>query len=90
MWTILKKVLLNLLQYCFCFVFFWSFGHKACGIPAPQQGIEPAPPALEGEVPTTGPMSYKFNGCIIFPKDSLGNALVTLWIHYASVWIIAE
>ena len=28
------------------------FGHKACGILAPQSVIEPAPPALEGEVLT--------------------------------------
>ena len=30
-----------------------SFGHKACGILAPQSVIKPAPPALEGEVLTT-------------------------------------
>ena len=48
------KSLLNLLQYCFCFMF-WFFGHEACGILAPWTGIEPAPPALEGEVLTTGP-----------------------------------
>ena len=47
------KSLLNLLQYCFCFIF-WFFGHKACGILAPRTGIEPAPTALEGEVLTTG------------------------------------
>ena len=34
---------------------FWFFGPEACGILAPQPGIEPAPPALEGEVLTTGP-----------------------------------
>ena len=34
---------------------FWFFGHKACGISAPQPGIEPAPPALEGKVLTTEP-----------------------------------
>ena len=28
----------------------WSFGHKACGILVPPPGMEPAPPALEGEV----------------------------------------
>ena len=33
---------------------FWFFGCKACRILAPQSGIEPAPPALEGEVLTTG------------------------------------
>ena len=34
---------------------FWFFGPGACGILAPQPGIEPAPPALEGKVLTTGP-----------------------------------
>ena len=39
---------------------FWFFGHEVCGILAPRPGIEPvppaleAPPALEGEVLTTG------------------------------------
>ena len=34
---------------------FWFFGLKACGILAPWPGIEPASPALEDEVLTTGP-----------------------------------
>ena len=34
---------------------FWLFGHEACGISAPQEGIKPSPPALEGEISTTGP-----------------------------------
>ena len=29
---------------------FWFFGCEACGILAPWPGIEPTPPALEGEV----------------------------------------
>ena len=33
---------------------FRFFGHKACGILAPWPGIEPALPALEGEVLTAG------------------------------------
>ena len=32
---------------------FWFFGCEACGILAPRPGIEPVPPALEGEVLTT-------------------------------------
>ena len=36
MWTIFK-VLLNLIQYCFCFMFLF-FGCVACGILAPQPG----------------------------------------------------
>ena len=51
----LKKSLLNSLQYCLCFMF-WLFGRKACGILTPLLGIKPAPPALEGEVFTTGPL----------------------------------
>ena len=34
---------------------FWFFGHEACGISAPRPGMQPAPPALEGEVLTSGP-----------------------------------
>ena len=30
---------------------FWFSGHEAGGILAPQAGIEPTPPALEGEMP---------------------------------------
>ena len=33
---------------------FWVFGCEACGILSPQTGIEPAPPALEGKILTTG------------------------------------
>ena len=42
------KNLYNVLQYCFC-VIFWFF---ACGILAPQPGIKPIPSGLE--VLTTG------------------------------------
>ena len=51
MWTIFK--LLNLLQYCFCFVF-WFFDCEACGSIVPPPGFESAPPTLEGKVLTTG------------------------------------
>ena len=34
---------------------FWFFGREACEILAPQPGIEPAPPALEGKALTAGP-----------------------------------
>ena len=33
---------------------FWCFGHETCEILALQPGVEPAPPALEGELSTTG------------------------------------
>ena len=33
---------------------FWFFDQEACGILAPWPGIKPTPPAMEGEVLTTG------------------------------------
>ena len=54
MWTTVFKSLLNLLQYCFCFIL-WLFGCEARGALATGPGIEPTPPALEGKVLTTGP-----------------------------------
>ena len=56
--------LLYLLQYCFCFLLFDFFAHKACGILAPQLGLEPTPPALEGEVLITRP-PQKFLHCLL-------------------------
>ena len=43
----------NLLQHCFCFVF-WFFGFEAWGILAPWPGIEPLSAASKGKVLTTG------------------------------------
>ena len=53
MWTIFKVFIefVTILLLCYVFGFFWP---EACGILAPRPGIEPAPPALEGEVLTTG------------------------------------
>ena len=47
------KSLLNFSQYYFCFMF-WFFGHETYGVLAPWPLMESAPPALEGEVLTTG------------------------------------
>ena len=47
------KSLLNLLQYCFHFMFCF-FGCKASGISAPWLGTKLTLPVLEGEVLTTG------------------------------------
>ena len=43
---------------------FWFFGLEACGILAPRPGIEPAPPALEDEVLTTGPPGKSLKYCL--------------------------
>ena len=49
---------------------FWFFGHKTCGILAPWPGIEPAPPALEGEALTTEPSG---KSCQMFSMYILSN-----------------
>ena len=57
------KSLLILLQYCFCFIFGVFFGQETHGILVSWPGMEPAHPALEGEILTTGPIG---NALILF------------------------
>ena len=45
----LLKSLMNLLQYCLCFMFCF-FGPEVCGILVPWPGIEPTSFVLEGKV----------------------------------------
>ena len=51
------------------------FGHKTCGILAPQPGIEPVPSALEGKVLTTRPpgkfLKISFKRCLWMCISSL-------------------
>ena len=74
------KSLLNLLQYCFCFMF-WFFGREGCGILAPRQGIEPIPPALKGEVLTTGPPGKSLSPSVL--TQALVNYLLPILLHFA-------
>ena len=53
MWPILN-VFIEFVTILLLFYIFGFFGHKACGILAHWTGIKPTPPALKGEVPTTG------------------------------------
>ena len=79
------KSLLNLLQHCFCFMF-WFFGHEQHEILAPQPGLKRAPPVLEGEVLTTGPpekplsLSFLCPRCPHFPV-SLSRASTCSWLN---------
>ena len=51
---------------------FWFFSCEALGILAPQPGVEPSPPTLEGEVLTTGlPGKSQDLFCFVFHKTSL-------------------
>ena len=49
------KSLLNLLQYCFCFLCFGFLVIEACGVLVPPPGIRPTSPAFGRQSLTTGP-----------------------------------
>ena len=60
---------------------FWFFGLEACGILAPQPGIEHTLPSLEDEVLTTGPPgNWIFNFVYILISLNLKtNAQFSYW-----------
>ena len=74
--------LLNLLKYCFCFLF-WSFDHKACWILAPWPGIKPTSAVLEGEVLTTGPPGKSPNQFLSLRVVTSNQALLLLPVALA-------
>ena len=61
-------VFIEFVTNCLCFMV-WFFGYKPYGIPALQPGIEPTPPTLESEVPTTEPPE-KSHDCVLFEQIS--------------------
>ena len=64
------KFLLNLLQYCFCFlVCCCFFNPNACGMLSPRPATKLAAPALESELLTTGPPG-EFPGFLLGGADS--------------------
>ena len=60
---------------------FWYFGGETCGIIAPQPGIEPVPPALEGKVLITRPLGKPL---YIFLIDITINTLVLSFWFFLS------
>ena len=80
MWTIFK--VLHLLQYCFCSLFGFF---EACRISAHQLKIKPAPPALEGEVLTTGPSEKSLLRMSSFPSLG-GHAHTRAW--EGNCWVL--
>ena len=75
---VFQKSLLNLLQYCFSFMFcfFWPRG---IWILAHRPGIELTPPALEGEVLTTGPSRKSPEGIFDTGRQRLPQTLYCYW-----------
>ena len=60
---------------------FWFFGRETCRILAPQLGMKPIPPALEGKVLATGlpgkSKSWDFN--LGYPAVGNGGGLFEKW-----------
>ena len=87
MWTIFK--VLNLLQYCVCFSF-WCFGWEVCRILASWPGMEPAPPALEGELLTLdcqeSPQLLVFN--CMYPLLGFGYSLSLSFSRNVCVFLL--
>ena len=52
--TSFLKAFIEFVAIVFLFYVLFFFGHEACGILAPQPGMESTPPALEDVVLTTG------------------------------------
>ena len=84
------KSLLNLLQYCYCFMFSCFFGCKTCGILAPWPGIEPAPPVLEGKVLTTGPPGKSLTKVLFFFLIFFFFLIATLFIYFWLCWVFGS
>ena len=67
---------------------FWYFGHEACGILAPQIGIESAPPALEGKVLNIGLqgsppiLNQVFFVCVLSHISCLDSLAITSYWKY--------
>ena len=75
LYLFIKKSLLNLLQYCFCFGFLAT--RQACEILTPWPGMEPTLSALGDEVWTTGPPG-KSPDLNLFWFYSLNNTFVRI------------
>ena len=81
---------------------FWFFGRKAGGILTPRLGIEPTPPALEGEVLTTGLpgkslelLYYFLNQISIIKKywnfmpnscETIPVSWIIIFLHFEHIW----
>ena len=87
------KPLLNLLQYCFWFMFCFC-SCKPCGILISKPGIKPTCPALEGEVLTTGPQKkslYKASYFNSFWPILLGqSAKALIWSNLLMLFSISS
>ena len=59
---------------------FWFFGPKARGILAPLPGIDPVPPALEGDVLTTGPPGKSLDYLFFFNSYFIYLFIYLFWL----------
>ena len=78
----------TILLLCFSvLLFIFFFGQEACRILALPQRMEPPPPALEGEVLTTGPPGKSFavpfmgtlHGCSLWSPQSISPRALSPW-----------
>ena len=70
-----------MLQYCFCFMFCF-FGPETCGILVLQTGVESTPPALEGEVLTTGLPGKSLSRLLLTPLNLAAPEPAVWWAEF--------
>ena len=84
MWTIFK-VFIEFVTILLLLFILGSFGHNTFGSLAPQPGIEPLSPALEGQVLTTGLPGKCLNKILIgFFGQELGVSFLKCFFHIAA------
>ena len=80
--------LLNFFYNTVSVFMFWLSGHEACGISAPQAGIEPTPPALEGLVLTPEPPG-KSPELLFFRLASISNIADVAVPSFSSFFLLS-
>ena len=80
---------MDLLQYCFCFLF-WYFGCEAHGISAPPPGIKAASCTLGDKVFAPGLPGKFLTGCLLFSCLSVVVVVQSLSRVQATPWTAAH
>ena len=66
----------------------WTLPLGPTGLAAPQPGIKPESPALEGKLSTTGPPEWTTTGPPSFLNFTLFSVSIVAHVHVFQIWIL--
>ena len=66
----------------------WTLPLEPTGLAAPQPGIKPESPALEGKLSTTGPPEWTTTGPPSFLNFTLFSVSIAAHVHVFQIWIL--